>query len=103
MRTKTTLSTCSRSEERKTEGLPDGVVQLIWPDILGFIHDRLRAYRQQKSQHEQWDAVGHRLYNRATRLDRDSFIGQMLAEIGVAPLAPPQAEIGYTEGNGPNT
>ena len=36
---------------------PD-VLQLIWPEMLAFIWDRLRRYRRQKKQVDQWDAPG---------------------------------------------
>jgi len=36
---------------------PD-VAQLIWPAMLAFLWDRLRRYRQQKTQVDHWDAQG---------------------------------------------
>ena len=35
-----------------------GVVQLIWPDMLLFVWNRLHRYRRQKTQVDQWDADG---------------------------------------------
>lgn len=42
-----------------------GVVTLLWADILRFIHGRFRSYRNVKASHQQWDLVGHRLFEMA--------------------------------------
>jgi hypothetical protein len=44
------------------------VTQLIWADMLAFIWDRFRRYRQQKTQVDQWDAEGLKVKELADRL-----------------------------------
>lgn len=36
--------------------------QLIWDDVLSFIHKRFRLYEEQKCSHEHWDETGHILW-----------------------------------------
>lgn len=40
-----------------------GVLALPWVDIFGFIHDRFSTYQGVKADHQQWDEIGHRLFN----------------------------------------
>lgn len=52
-----------------------GVVTLLWADVLGFIHGRFTSYRGIKADHQQWEDVGHRLFDLAVaEPDRDAFI-----------------------------
>jgi len=37
------------------------VAQLIWPELLAFIWDRFRTYRNQKTQVDQWDVQGRKI------------------------------------------
>lgn len=37
--------------------------QLIWDDILSFIHKRFREYEKQKCSHPQWDKTGKKLWD----------------------------------------
>ncbi len=48
-----------RSEDLKA-AYPE-VTQLRWPEILAFIWDRFRRYRQQKTQVDQWDDEGRKI------------------------------------------
>jgi hypothetical protein len=62
---------------------PD-VVQLTWPEILAFIWDRLRRYRQQKTQVDQWDAQGRKIKRLAGQSTQaEPFIDQALHLMGV--------------------
>jgi hypothetical protein len=50
------------------------VPQILWPDVLGFIHSRFRSYRDQKSSHGQWDRDGKALWDYVWRhRDVDAF------------------------------
>jgi hypothetical protein len=60
------------------------MAQLTWPEILAFIWDRLRRYRQQKTQVGQWDAQGLRIKRLADMSPHaEPFIGQALDLMGV--------------------
>lgn len=39
------------------------VPQILWPDVLRFIHKRFHEYRPQKKSHPQWDQTGCALWN----------------------------------------
>jgi hypothetical protein len=39
------------------------VPQITWPEILRFIYDRFRGYRNEKRSHGQWDQDGQNLWN----------------------------------------
>ncbi|MBD2088269.1 hypothetical protein H6F67_00065 [Microcoleus sp. FACHB-1515] len=39
------------------------VPQILWTDVLRFIHKRFHEYRRQKKSHPQWDQVGCELWN----------------------------------------
>lgn len=45
--------------------------QILWSAVLGFIHERFRAFRRQKRSHPQWDGPGQELWALADRT-RDS-------------------------------
>lgn len=40
------------------------VPQIIWPDVLAFIFDRFREYKNQKKSHGQWDSTGQLLWTK---------------------------------------
>ncbi len=48
----------------KNRDLSNSVTQLTWDQILTFIYERFRKYRDAKSQHIQWDITGQRLYKK---------------------------------------
>jgi hypothetical protein len=52
------------------------VRQLLWPDMLAFIWQRLGRYRHQKTQVDQWDAEGKNIKRLANEYRRscDDFI-----------------------------
>jgi hypothetical protein len=52
---------------------PD-VRQLLWNDVLDFVHQRFTRYNVVKRDHNQWDPVGRRLFAEAGRRDRESFV-----------------------------
>lgn len=71
-----------RSEELSAN-YPD-VPQLTWTEILAFIWDRLRRYRRQKTQVNQWDAQGRKIKRLAdTSPNAQAFIDQALHLMGV--------------------
>ena len=51
-----------------------GAVQLTWDDLLTFIHARFNLYRNQKSQHNQWDPTGRTLFRIAVETSAEAFI-----------------------------
>jgi len=54
------------------------VPQLVWPEVLAFIHRRFSEYRKPKSGHPQWDHAGHALWNHFERhRDCDDFIAKI--------------------------
>jgi hypothetical protein len=60
------------------------VMQLNWPEMLSFIWDRLRRYRQQKAQVDQWDAQGLMIKSLADQsVEAEPFIGEALRLMGV--------------------
>lgn len=64
------------------------VVQLTWDQIIEFIHSRLRTYRDEKSQHSQWDKVGQWLYHRANEHRQvDQFAREVFEALDVLPTA----------------
>ena len=48
-------------------------VQLLWEDILSFIHERFNHYRTQKSHHGQWYRTGRLLYRLSIEQSVDEF------------------------------
>ena len=52
--------------ERPNNGLREKyplVPQILWKDILAFIHQRFRKYRNVKTWHPNWDEDGHNLWD----------------------------------------
>lgn len=48
------------------------ISQILWPDILQFIHRRFRDYRLEKRSHSQWDPQGQDLWKAAERFDEET-------------------------------
>ncbi|HTT82112.1 MAG TPA: hypothetical protein VMF67_01385 [Rhizomicrobium sp.] len=59
------------------------VTQLIWLEMLAFIWDRLRRYRQQKTQVDQWNAQGRIIKWLADESTRDEFVIKAQRLMGV--------------------
>lgn len=60
------------------------VTQLLWAEMLAFMYDRFRRYRQQKTQVDQWDLAGRRIKQLADRSrDAADFIANALRLMGV--------------------
>jgi hypothetical protein len=38
------------------------VPQILWPEVLGFIYQRFKDYKRQKTSHPQWDEQGKELW-----------------------------------------
>jgi hypothetical protein len=56
---------------------------LTWGDIIGFVWDRFRAYREQKRHVPQWDDSGRFLRELAEGTDRAAFILETGRRIGL--------------------
>lgn len=65
------------------------VTQLIWADLLAFIWDRFRSYRQQKTDVHQWDPQGLRI-KRLAEESRNAavFVDDALGLMGVRNVNP---------------
>ncbi|MBW4465485.1 MAG: hypothetical protein KME07_08590 [Pegethrix bostrychoides GSE-TBD4-15B] len=61
-----------------TEKYPN-VPQILWPNVLRFIHKRFHEYRQQKKSHPQWDQAGHCLWDayQANKTDVERFLSNI--------------------------
>jgi hypothetical protein len=60
------------------------VTQLVWAEMLAFIWERFRRYRQQKTQVDQWDVEGKKLKRFADRsYEAADFIAHALRLMGV--------------------
>jgi hypothetical protein len=65
------------------------VTQVIWADLLAFIWDRYRTYRQQKTDVHQWDPQGLRMKRLADQSrDAAAFVEDALRLMGVRNLSP---------------
>jgi hypothetical protein len=84
------LVAIGREENRELRAGYPNVPQVLWPDLLGFIHDRHRRYRQQKRQTDHWDRTGKELKKMATErgLRREDFIRHVLDKMGVGEVVP---------------
>lgn len=59
-------------------------IQIVWPDLLGFIWRRFRAYRRQKRDIGQWpQEVRSIQYVERVSRDQESFVAEMLRRMGV--------------------
>lgn len=54
------------------------VPQILWSEVKQFVWERFRRYRNQKSAHVQWDAVGKGLWDLA--IYRDPETGQVVTQ-----------------------
>ena len=62
--------------------LSSQVVQLTWEDVLTFIYERLKKYRHVKSQHNQWNWYGKRLYGKMRKhSSAEDFVQDVLAQM----------------------
>lgn len=78
------LIAIGRDRNAELEARYPSIVQLIWPEMLGFIWGRFDAYRRQKAQVNQWDKDGQlikRIAHEAT--DADCFVTQASHAMGV--------------------
>lgn len=78
------LVAVGRERSKKLSATYPDVPQLIWKDVLTFIGDRLRRYRQQKTQVDQWDAEGHNIKRFAEEsANVGDFVNRALDVMGV--------------------
>jgi len=68
---------------RKNTKLPEGVVQIEWDELLGFIYSRFKKNTLLKSQHEQWDPLGKALYACAQEKEEGEFIEEIKHNLGL--------------------
>ncbi len=69
--------------EKLADTYPD-VTQLTWADVLAFIWHRFHAYRNQKTQVDQWDTQGRKIKRIADKSSEvDEFVGKALRLMGV--------------------
>lgn len=67
----------ARKNDAVLERFPK-VPQLVWEDILGFIYQRFRLYRDEKSWHDPWDLDAKNLWNcMAESKDQDQFVNKI--------------------------
>jgi hypothetical protein len=60
------------------------VTQLIWTELLTFVWERFKKYRQQKTQVDQWDVEGQKMKRLADQSrDVAAFIEEALRQMGV--------------------
>ncbi len=57
------------------------VIQLIWSEILEFIHKRFRDYWDEKKDHSQWDRVGRFLWDTAGSTQCTEFVQRIKAAL----------------------
>lgn len=56
------LACVGETKSRQVESKYPDVPQITWDDILGFVFDRFKDYKRQKSHHQQWPTVGKILF-----------------------------------------
>ena len=84
LRLRVRLVAVGRDRSDKLRAAYPKVTQLTWSDLLAFIWDRFRAYRQQKTQVDQWDAQGRMIKQIADQsADATVFVEEMLRQMGV--------------------
>lgn len=60
------------------------VIQVVWTELIAFIFNRLRRYRRQKTQVDQWDKTGKALHRLAgLHRELDDFSDEVRRQIGV--------------------
>jgi hypothetical protein len=62
--------------------LPEQATQLVWRQLLEFMWKRFNKYKNQKKDRSQWHFDGQRLYQMAIAFELESFVQQVLREIG---------------------
>jgi hypothetical protein len=77
------LVAVGRTHNRVLSARYPHVTQVIWEDLLRFIWHRFRAYRQQKTQVDQWDQQGQLLKYLADHADNQVFVREALGRMGV--------------------
>lgn len=51
------------------------LIQVNWTRVLSFMYRRFERYRNRKAEHDQWDGIGHLLWNAAAQIrDEEDFI-----------------------------
>ncbi len=77
------VAVAQRLNPQLTETHPRAV-QLTWSELLAFLYNRLDTYRAQKSDHQQWETSGRRLYDLATAPGGlPSFRDRVISEAGL--------------------
>lgn len=82
-----TIQFVAVGREQAEQGPTGKAEQLIWDDMLTWIHNRFNDYSEQKRHHPQWDGSGRKLFRSATQKyhnDRTGFVVYWLQTIGVA-------------------
>jgi hypothetical protein len=82
------LLSVGRNESAELRERYPEVLQLTWNEIIGFVWDRFRAYRDQKRHVEQWDDAGKLLRQLAESRDQAGFIVEIARRIGLTLAAP---------------
>jgi len=79
------LVAIGREENWQLRATYPDVPQVTWTDLLGFIFDRHKKYRNQKKQTDHWDCIGKKLKRLATErsMTRDRFVHKALGAMGV--------------------
>src|SRR5271157_382211 len=60
------------------------VPQRTWEQILKFLFERFRTYRDRKADHDSWDNVGKELWNSWSGTTEEQFIKKVKEQIGLA-------------------
>ena len=81
--------------ERENPRLAErGVLQVCWPQVATFLHQRFRTYARQKADVQQWDDVGRALKESATTLELGEFQERLVTAIGAGRRADPGVAAG---------
>lgn len=64
--------------------LPREAPRRTWSELVGFIFDRFAEYRRIKTDHEQWDPIGHELWSHFTTAHgKEPFVDRVKASCGL--------------------
>ena len=64
--------------------LPVNAPKRTWANIIEFIHDRFSEFRRIKADHEQWDTLGHQLWQHfETAEKKDTFVRAVRSACGL--------------------
>jgi hypothetical protein len=78
------LVAVGREREAGLNARLPGVTQIAWSELLGFIRDRMHAYRQQKSDVGQWDEQGRLMMRLVEETDdRSGFLKEAKRRMGL--------------------